>query len=528
MRKSLTSTADHLLDKSRGIPMSGSLPHQLYTAEQVRQLDAEAIGGHGISGFELMKRAGQAAFDIAMKKWPGLARGGSIQVFCGAGNNAGDGYIIAALARQRYVSVRVVALKAPELLQGDARKAWEWYRGMGGHWEGWTDNLQVSGDLIVDALLGTGLSGPVEGHYAAAISKINASGKPVLSVDIPSGLSADTGEELGVAIQADTTVSFIGLKQGMFTGAGPRCCSALKGGIHFSSLRIPEKVYDAVQPSTLRLTEKQMQNLFKPRARDAHKGDFGHLLVVGGGLGMGGAALMAAETAMRCGAGRVTLATRPEHVTAGLVRCPELMTRGITDPKELMPLLVGKTAIVIGPGLGTDDWGKNLLSAVLTSDIPLLLDADALNLISSNREMFSARSNCVITPHPGEAARLLEKAGSDIQGDRFSAVEALQQLCGGTAILKGAGTLIRCSKTTGLCSEGNPGMAVAGMGDLLSGIIGALLAQGMSPEHAANLGVWLHARAGDDVVKDEGETGLAATDLIPVIRKVINGLNRPA
>ena len=501
--------------------MGGSLPHTLYTAEQTRRLDAETINVHGIPGFELMKHAGRAVLDVAMKTWPQIGRGSSLQVFCGSGNNGGDGYIIGALARQRYIPVRVVSLCPPERLTGDARKAWEWFRGLGGSCEPWSRNISLTGDLIVDAMLGTGLGGDVRGDFVDAIQRINESGKPVLAVDIPSGLSADTGSELGCAIKADVTVTFIGMKRGLFTAAGPRFC----GDICFSSLKVPKVVYDITQPSARLIERAGMAALVKPRPRDAHKGHYGHLLVVGGDHGMGGAAIMAAETALRCGTGLVTLASRPEHTMACLVRRPEIMVRGVSSGDELKPLLVDKTAIVIGPGLGKDKWGQSLLRVALDSGLPVLMDADALNMIADQPEGFAPRENCVITPHPGEAARLLNSTVSEVCQNRFAVVEALQKRCGGVAILKGAGTLIASADEVWLCRAGNPGMAIAGMGDVLSGVTGALLAQGYGALDVAKLGVWLHGTAGDDCAASGGEIGLAATDLIPAIRKQLNRLS---
>lgn len=506
--------------------MGGSLPHTLYTAEQTRSLDAEAINSHGIPGFKLMKRAGRAALETVMQTWPHIGRGGSLQIFCGSGNNGGDGYVIGALARQRYIPVRLVSLCPPERLTGDARKAWEWFRELGGHCEPWSRNIALTGDVIIDAMLGTGLGGEVRGDFVDAIAQINQSGKPVLAVDIPSGLSADTGIELGCAVKADITVTFIGMKQGLFTASGPRFC----GDIRFASLNVPEAVYNTTKPAACIVERSVMVALVKPRPRDAHKGDYGHLLVVGGDYGMGGAVIMAAETALRCGTGRVTLASRPEHAMASLVRRPEVMVRGVSSADELEPLLKDKTAVAIGPGLGKDEWGQSLLWKVLESDLPVLMDADALNIIAAtlagdNPEQFTPRENCVITPHPGEASRLLSCSIPDIAADRFAVAKQLQKLCGGVAILKGAGTLIASSDETWLCRAGNPGMAIAGMGDVLTGVAGALLAQGYNATDVAKLSVWLHGTAGDDCANTDGEIGIAATDLIGAIRKHLNCLS---
>ena len=505
--------------------MGGSLPHSLYTAEQTRRLDAEAIKKHGIPGFELMKRAGQVAFEAALNTWPHVGRGGCMQVLCGAGNNGGDGYIVAALARHRYIPVRVIALRDPEQLTGDARKAWEWYKSLGGRWDLWSAQVELGADLLVDAMLGTGLSGDVRGDYAAAIRTVNASGKPVLAVDIPSGLSADTGKELGQAVQADLTVTFIGAKRGLFTGAGAKCC----GEICFSDLNVPSEIYETEQPSAELLNRAQLASLVFPRDRDAHKGRHGHLLVIGGDYGMGGAAIMAAEAGLFCGVGLVTMVSRPEHAMACMVRRPEIMVRGVDSNAKLKPLLKGKTAIVVGPGLGCNEWGLGLLKQALSSDLPVLLDADALNMVAEAPELFKPREHCVITPHPGETGRLLGQTVADVSSDRFVAVEKLQALCGGTAVLKGSGSLVASVDSNQkccihVCEAGNPGMAVAGMGDVLSGIIGAFLAQGLTAANAARLGVWLHASAGDLCAKTHGEAGLTATELIPAARKLLNGL----
>ncbi len=504
--------------------MGGSLPHSLYTAEQSRKLEAEAIQQHGVSGIELMRRAGLAAFDVLVKNWPQISRGGSLQILCGSGNNGGDGYVIAALARQRYIPVRVITLENPEDLTGDARRAWEWYRSTGGLTQPWSDDTELTGDLIIDAMIGIGLSREVTGDYAAAIHAVNASGKPVMALDVPSGLSVDSGTEQGVAIQADLTITFVGMKRGLVTGAGKRVC----GHIICADLNLSPEIFDSEPVSVKLLTESEVAQYVAPRARDAHKGHYGHLLVVGGDYGMGGAAIMAAEAALRCGVGRVTLATRAEHVTACLVRSPEVMVQVVDSGADIQVLLADKSAVVIGPGLGQSTWGRELLCAVLASDLPLLLDADALNMIAETPGLMTPRENCIITPHLGEAARLLGGPVVDVAEHRFAAVDKLQLFCGGVVVLKGAGTLIASMDDdqgcTYICNAGNPGMAVAGMGDVLSGITGALLAQGINVAQAARLGVWLHASAGDDCAKRQGETGIAATDLIPAVRRLLNHL----
>lgn len=253
----------------------------------------------------------------------------------------------------------------------------------------------------------------------------------------------------------------------------------------------------------------------KPRPRDAHKGLFGHVLVVGGNIGMSGAVRLAGEAALRVGAGLVSIATRIEHASILNSERPELMCHGISNASDLTNLIQKATVIVIGPGLGQTEWSKNLLQTCLESTLPLIVDADALNLLS-----LQLRDNWILTPHPGEAARLSNWTISDVQKDRPKAIQMLQERLGGVCVLKGANTLVLGTTLTS-CPYGNPGMASGGMGDLLSGVIGGLVAQGLSLEQAAQLGVCVHACAGDQAAQD-GERGLIATDLLPHIRRLIN------
>ncbi len=508
--------------------MSGSLPHTLYTAEQLRRLEADVIQHFGVSGIELMSRAGQAAFDSVMKKWPSLNRGGSLLIFCGGGNNGGDGYIVATLARQRYIPTQVIALKDPETLTGDALKAFEWYRKHGGRTIPWVSGMDVAGDIVIDAMLGTGLNGAATGDYAEAIQAINQTGKPVVALDIPSGLNADSGLAEGPVIRATLTVTFIGVKRGLVTGSA----SDNSGELQFADLQVPKEVY-LREPVTSHLIRKQeLLGLIPPRSHDSHKGNYGHLLVIAGNTGMGGAGIMAVQAAIRCGVGRVTLATRAEHALACTIRQPEAMAVAVNSGAELAPLLDNKSAIVIGPGLGQDSWGRELLTTTLNfardHGVPILLDADGLNMVAETPELLVPMPHLVITPHPGEAARLLKTTIPIIAGNRFAAVEELQRQSGGVAVLKGAASLVASVENdrivTAICHQGNPGMAVAGMGDLLSGVIGALLARGLSVANAARMGVWLHANAGDECALTDGENGMAATDLLPVVRRITNSL----
>ena len=506
---------------------------KLYTADAVRELDRRAIEEYGIPGIVLMKRAGVAVFDEMLTRWPAARK---ITVFCGGGNNAGDGYIIAGLARQRGLEVSLLQLAPVEKLQGDAYRAWQFadqegvpmapFNGAVGKGDvdkgaGANSVIDSGVELIVDALLGTGIKGQVRESYQQAITAINEAACPVVAVDIPSGLCSDTGAVRGAAVVADLTVTFIGAKSGLLTGRGP----AVVGELVFHDLAIPAGVYDTLPAAARRLDLTSLMSVLPRRDRDAHKGKFGHVLIIGGDIGFGGAAAMAAEAALRVGAGLVGVATRSANVSALLARRPELMVKPVDSGQELEPLLSAPTVLVVGPGLGRSPWSEQVLQQAIKSEIPMVVDADALNILSEGRvDIGTDSARWVLTPHPGEAARLLEVSNAEIQEDRLLACRLIQQRFGGTVLLKGAGTLISSGKETlSLCPYGNPGMATGGMGDVLAGVIGGLLAQGLNPCEATELGACLHGVAADRVADESGERGMLATDLIMPLRHLVNG-----
>ncbi|WP_062059803.1 bifunctional ADP-dependent NAD(P)H-hydrate dehydratase/NAD(P)H-hydrate epimerase [Cellvibrio sp. OA-2007] len=490
----------------------------LYTANDVYALDAAAIAG-GIPAIQLMKRAGRAAFELLLERFPAPEL---ISIYCGAGNNGGDGYVLAALAAQRLLPVQVIQLTAPDKLSGEARQAYDFALQEGVAMVPFVQAAAPTSGVIVDALLGIGLRGAPSGEFAAAIEQINHSCLPVLALDIPSGLNADTGAVAGVAVAAKLTITFIAIKRGLLTGRG----AALTGELVLANLDVPAVTYDAITSDVERLSLNTLIDLLPARAADAHKGDFGHVMVIGGDTGYGGAALMAAEAAARSGAGKVSVATRPEHVAAILARRPEVMACGVVSGQELEPLLAQPTLLVVGPGLGRTPWSEQMLQQAIKSGLPLVLDADALNILAEGRVVPAAAQQqhrpWLLTPHPAEAARLLGITTAEVQADRFAAVRALSARYNASVILKGAGSLVAANDgVIGVVTDGNPGMASGGMGDVLSGIVGALIAQGLSSHDAARLGAVVHACAADLAAEDLGQRSLLATDLIPYLGQLL-------
>ncbi len=471
-------------------------PTELYRAAQVRALDKAAIDS-GIKGLCLMERAGMALFEYVQQHYPAPQK---LTVLCGLGNNAGDGYVIARLAHLAGYHVEIIQLGDINKLRGDAKQCLDYCRAIGLSSKIFDGQLPES-DIMIDALLGTGLDRPVTGEWAALINTANASQKPIIAVDIPSGLSADTGAVLGTAIKAHATVSFIGLKQGLYTGAG----RAHAGEILFSDLAVPEPIYQTQTPSSWRLDADNSPRL-APRAADGHKGHYGHVLVIGGDVGFSGAIRLAAEAAARTGAGKVSVATHPQHAAFLNMARPELMVHGIKKPKQLKALLAQIDVLAIGPGLGQSAWSKKCLAACASWDKPIVVDADALNLIAKQPQEWA---QAVYTPHPGEAARLLSCATAVIQQDRFDSISRLVQQLQGVVVLKGSGSLISDGKACFICTDGNPYMASGGMGDVLTGMIAAFLAQGLSLLAASQTAVCLHAQRADDKKK----LGLLASDI---------------
>ncbi|MCK0153547.1 NAD(P)H-hydrate dehydratase [Alcanivorax sp. S6407] len=494
-----------------------ALPTALYTAAQTRELDRLAIAA-GTPGAVLMQRAGQAAFNALCERWPEARH---LAVLCGGGNNGGDGYVVAALAHEAGLAPRIYFLKPPESLSGDALTMAERCQALQIPMQPLAvDVLPEGADVLVDGLFGTGLSVPLREDAAGVLAALDALAVPRLALDIPSGLSADTGMPLGAVLRADLTCTFIGVKRGLLTGQGP----VYTGVLQFTDLQVPREVYQQVPVDCQVPTPQALQRVLAPRSLDGHKGRYGHVLVIGGDHGFAGAPIMSAQAAARCGAGKVSLITRPDNVPMMIARQPEVMARGVNDPAQAQSLIEAATVIAIGPGLARDDWGKGLLELALASGKPMVVDADALNLLAGMDD--AGEADWVLTPHPGEAARLLKADTAAVQQDRFAALESLHARYGGTVLLKGLGTLVQGHTGRALIREGNPGMASGGMGDVLTGVIAALRAQGLSGYDAARFGAMVHARAADACAcgkdKGKGERGLLATDLLDALRENMN------
>lgn len=494
------------------MPAAASNPDSaLYDAAALRAVEARAAAEFG-DAFELMRRAGAAAWRELLRRWPSAQR---ILVVCGPGNNGGDGYVMAAHAQAAGRQVRVLRLDAHAPRSELARRAAADYANAGGRSEIFGGGA-LSADVVVDALFGIGLSRAPEREAAVLIKAINTQSSPVLALDVPSGVDADSGSAHAPAVVADGTIEFIARKIGLSTGAaldyvGERALADLQLG---ADAFIAAPVAHAVQAADL-------ARWLRPRARDSHKGRNGRVLCIGGDHGSGGAIVLCAQAALRSGAGLVEVGTRGEHVTALLSRLPEAMPSEVGDAARLRDALQRADIIALGPGLGQGDWGRGLYAAALAGERPLLLDADALNLLAQQPQRL--RADSVLTPHPGEAARLLGVDTAHVQSDRLAAAHALLDRYGCAIVLKGAGTVVVAPDSpVYVIGAGNPGMAVGGMGDVLSGTVAALRAQGMEAFDAAVCGALLHSSAADAAARDGGERGLLPTDLMPWLRRLAN------
>lgn len=509
------------------------LAYKAVSSEQVKSLESQAAKAANCSMFDLMTRAGEAAYTVLTRHWPKVHK---ILIVAGNGNNAGDAYVVAKLAQENGKQVCVICEDTQRKLAGDAGIAQEQWLALSGQTRLFDEVGLADFELVIDGLLGTGITGEVNENFQFLIKNINNSKLPVLSLDLPSGMQANTGIALPICIKADITVSFIAPKLGLLTGIGKEFC----GHIELSDLGIGTEFYELAAVASQVVNWSLLQPL-KARPIHGNKGTFGKLLCIGGNRGMPGAIRLSAESALRTGTGLVKVYCHQSsglHVASGR---PEIMLQY----QDLENALNWSSCVVIGPGLGMDQWAvqklEHLLKYLANNPKPVVIDADALNLLANKKDkahvhkILANLPACILTPHPGEAARLLESTIQHVENDRYLASKKLAQMFGATCILKGAGTLIHSEQNVSqgqplleceswVCNGGNPGMATAGMGDLLTGILAALLAQGMSEQQAAVYGVCLHAEAGDRIARQYGQRGMIASDLLTPLRAIINGL----
>ncbi len=483
-------------------------PLPLYDVAALRAIEARATEALG-DQFALMRRAGAAAWRELLAHWPQARR---IAVACGPGNNGGDGYVLARHALESGRDVRVLQLQPPRT--GPAQRACDEFVQAGGGVET-AASAFAECDIIVDALFGIGLARAPEGEAAAWIDAINASGVPALAIDVASGVDADRGSVPGPAVRATRTLECIAPKAGLRTGMA----LDRAGSLSLATLDVPATAFDDIEPAAEWLDAGCLAAFLPKRRRDSHKGDNGRVLCIGGDHGMGGAVLLCAESALRAGAGLVRVATRAAHVAPLLARCPEAMPVGIEDSPSFAAMLEQADVLALGPGLGQGEWGRALFSAAIFTGKPLVVDADALNLLA-----FAPRAlpDAVLTPHPGEATRLLGCTNAEVQRDRIAAANQIAGRFDAVVVLKGAGSIVAApDRIPRIVGAGNPGMAAGGMGDVLTGVIAALRAQGLDGFDAASAGALLHAVAGDAAARD-GERGLLPRDVIACVRRAAN------
>lgn len=510
---------------------------KILTAAQMQALDRRTITEAGIPGLTLMERAGAHTADLVLEGLGPDPRG-TVTILCGKGNNGGDGLVTARLLARRGLKVQVVFVQDPAAFSGDAKTMWQrWKRTpaargtMVAPTRERLDALLAESQVVVDALLGTGLTSEVTGAYRSAIEAMNGCGRPIIAIDLPSGIHADTGSVMGAAVRATATVTFGHPKLGLFVGAGIDHA----GRVRVGDIGIPPTYSDQVSSSLSLLVEADMKRLLPERPAASHKGTFGHAAIVAGSVGKTGAAALAAKAALRIGAGLVSVAT-PAGANASLeAKLLEVMTAPMPETKahtlarsgldRLLGFVSSRTAAAIGPGLTTHPETVDLVQALIPRlEKPTVLDADALNaLVGKTRLLSDCKAPLMLTPHPGEMARLVEEATPEsINRDRIGAASRLAATRSVIVILKGARTVIaRPDGQVALCPTGNAGMATAGTGDVLTGMLAGLLAQRLSPWDAARAGVYLHGLAGDLAAADLGQVGMIAGDLLDRIPRAI-------
>ena len=516
---------------------------KLADAKTIQAIDRKSLKDYGVKGLQLMENAGRGVADIILRELQSCHKGrGRVAIIAGKGNNGGDGFVAARHLKNRGVNVTVLSFSRIDEIKGDAGvNAASWKR-MGG------DIFLISAgaalndiesmfshsSIIVDAIFGTGLSSEIRGPYAEVIELVNGLDKKVIAVDIPSGVDASTGAILGTAIRADITATMAMPKIGLYTYPG----RDYSGHIEVVDIGAPRSLLDDRSIRWNLTCGVDIKRTLRPRSANTHKGSYGHVLVLAGSPGKTGAALMTAMGAMRMGAGLATIgvpqgllpsmeAKTIEAMTLGLPQTPQ-MTLGLSSYDAVRKSMAGKSALVVGPGLGVSDDLAGLIRKIIKeADYPIVIDADGLNNMAGRMEVLrDTAARIVLTPHPGEMARLMDMTTAQVQSDRLNVAEALAGKTKATVVLKGAGTVIAApGGVIHINPTGNPGLSTAGTGDVLSGMIGAFLAQGYDTLPAAVAAVYIHGAAGDEAARESGGMGMIATDLLPFIPKIVKSLS---
>ncbi len=503
--------------------------YPLCTAQEMQALDRHAIEEIGIPSIVLMENAGRAITEAIIDSFIGPIEEAHVVVICGGGNNGGDGFVIARVLHDYGASVQILLIADPQNLSPDTTRNYTIATQLkvpvaAVQSEAEVDDLESvfqNADVIVDALFGTGLGRDIEGIHGAIVEQINQSPGLIVAVDIPSGIDATTGHVLGTAVTADLTVTLGALKWGIVLSHG----SQLAGEVDICDIGIPTHSEECNPPTGWVAEDEDVFEALPDRPEDAHKGTFGHVLVLAGSQGHTGAAALAGAAALRSGAGLVTVGA-DEPTLAGLAESlPEAMTAPVRigsgpeaalDLEALAPYLSRATSLVIGPGLGQGDaLRESLITLLQQTDLPIVLDADALRLLENGHEALIGRTGAtILTPHPGEMAGLLGITTEEVQQDRRILAAQVAQQSDSVVVLKGSGTItaspageLRWNPT------GGPAMATAGSGDVLAGCIGSLLAQGVGPFEAAWAGAYIHGRAGDVASETRGDAGIIASDI---------------
>jgi len=510
------------------------------TAEQMQELDRKSIEVYRIPGIVLMENAGRGAVELLTDHFPDIQKK-TIAIVAGKGNNGGDGFVMARYLLNRGISVKVFLLTDPKSLRGDAEINFNIFHHMKGEiipipsskdYQKVKKSLE-NFDLLIDGIFGTGLDAEVRGYYREVIDHINTLQKPIVAIDVPSGLDADTGRPLGTAVRASLTITFGLPKVGLLISPGIDYVGLLK----IVDIGIPRRLLEEEMIQTHLLEQETLQKwLSTPRQANTHKGDYGHLLVIAGSVGKTGAAAMACEAALRMGAGLVTLAIPKSLNSIMEVKLTEVMTEPLPEtPKQtlslrafntILRLCENKKAVVIGPGIGTYKETQSLvLKLIKALDLPIILDADGLTSLSAQpKTLLAAKRPLILTPHPGEMARLIQSTVREVQEDRIGVSKNFSQSHRIYLVLKGHRTLIATPKGEVFINPtGNPGMASGGTGDVLTGMIGGLICQGLDILQSLKISVYLHGWAGDEVARELGEKSLIATDIIKTFPALLHG-----